>query len=104
MKLKGWLAAMAGAMTLAWFAVPAQASPAGIGGALQAGTKPNAEVQFAHWRGRGYYYRPYRGGYYYGPRYRYRYYYGPRFYGPRFYGPRFYGPRYYRRHWGYRYW
>jgi hypothetical protein len=93
MKLKGWLAAMASAMTLAWIAVPAQAGSASVAGALQAGTKPSSEVQLAHWRGRGYYYgyRPYRR-YYYGPRYRHRYY--------------NYGPRYHhRRHWRYhRYW
>jgi hypothetical protein len=96
MKLKGWLAAVASAVTLAWFAVPAQAGVAGAAGTLQAATTPNAEVQQVHWRGRGYYYRPYRWRYYYGPRYRHRHYY--------YYGPRYYGPRYYRRHWRYRHW
>jgi hypothetical protein len=91
MKIKGWLAAMASAVTLAWFVVPAQAGSANVAGALQAGNGPNAEVQQVHWRGRGYYYRPYRH-YYYGPRYRHRHYY-------------YHGPRHYRRHWGHhRHW
>jgi hypothetical protein len=91
MRLKIWLAGMAGAATLGFLALPAEAAPAGAPAALKGALAQTADVQQAHWYGRRHRYR-YR--YHYGPRYGYRgHYYRPGF---RFY----YGPRYHhRRHW-----
>ena len=72
MKFNHWLATIASAAALGLVALPAQAAPAsaGFAGTLQAAGAPAAEVQLAHWDGRGYYYR--RHHYYYGPRYHHR--------------------------------
>lgn len=86
MKLKTWLALAAGAVTLGFVAVPAQAAPVDGLHAFNAPAARMADVQQATW------YRRHHYGYYYGPRHRYwRHHY-------------YYGPRYHRRHWHYRYW
>jgi hypothetical protein len=90
MRLKYWLAVMAGAATLGFAALPAQATTAGGIGTVKAAAAPSADVEQVHWYGRRHYhYRPY---------YHHRHYY--RHYRPgfRFY----YGPRH--RHWHHRHW
>jgi hypothetical protein len=90
MKLKSWLAGLAGAATLGLVTLPAEAAPSGGMNTLQGAAGQTADVQPAHYYGRRHY-RPYY-------RYGYRHYgYRPGF---RFH----YGPRYHRRHWHYRHW
>ena len=82
MKLKSWLAGLAGAVTMGVAALPADAAPAS--GLTDRGTAaPTTDVQQANWYGRRHGYRYYYG---YEPRWRhhhrhhgYRYYYGSRY-------------------------
>jgi hypothetical protein len=84
MKLKSWLAGLAGAATMVLVALPAEAAPTGGLPTLKGTAAPTADVQQADWYGR-------------------RYGYGPRHY--RHYGYRYYyGPRYHHRHRYHRYW
>jgi hypothetical protein len=92
LRLRNWLAAMAGAAALGFVALPVQAAPTGGTDALRAAAGQNADVQKVHWDG-----RRYRHRHYYGPRYGYRHHYRPGF-------RSYYGPRYHRRHWHHRGW